>query len=132
MTSKPLLAVILLASLSILLPFYGCSEESDSPGDVVKEIFAAYNDRDFAKAYELGSSSLQEQGGGREQALARMESSWPQGTEIVDVQIVSETIDGDKATVEWSATIKTPGLPDETGSATVRLLKEEDQWRLAP
>ncbi|RJQ45039.1 MAG: DUF4878 domain-containing protein [Gaiellales bacterium] len=111
---------------------FGCGGEGASPGEVVKEIFAAYNARDFERAYEFSSSSLREQGGSREEALAFMETSWPKGTEITDIEIIDETIDGDHATVEWSATIRTPELPEESGNATVRLVKEDGQWRLAP
>jgi hypothetical protein len=109
----------------------GCGDEEDGPGEVVEEVFAAYNARDFGKVYDLSSQTLQLQAGTRDEAIAQMSSGWPQGTEVVDLEIVEETIDGDAATVKWSGTIKTPELPDEASSASVSLVREDGQWKLA-
>lgn len=125
------LITLALAALLLVLPLSGCGEEQ-APADVVREIFAAYNARDFEKAYDLSSSSLREEGGSREEALERMSVSWPQGTEIVDLEITDELIDGDKATVTWTGVIKTPELPDETGGATIDLVKEDGSWHVGP
>lgn len=129
--SRHKLITLALAALLLVLPLSGCGEDQ-TPADVVREIFAAYNARDFEKAYDLSSSSLREKGGSREEELERMSVSWPQGTEIVDLEITDELIDGDKATVTWTGVIKTPELPDETGGATIELVKEDGSWRVGP
>ncbi|MHB1381421.1 MAG: hypothetical protein ACYCXJ_04250, partial [Thermoleophilia bacterium] len=66
------------------------------------------------------------------EAVSRMSASWPQGTEIVDLEITEESIDGDRATVTWTGVIKTPELPDESGGATIELVKEDGAWRIGP
>lgn len=129
---KPRMMITLLtAALALLMILPGCGEPR-SPGDVVRSVFDAYNARDFDKAYDLSSTALQDQSGSRDDALKRMAASWPEGTEIVDFEITGEQIDGDQATVTWSGTIKTPGVPDEPGSASIALVKEDGEWRISP
>jgi hypothetical protein len=129
LNSKLLVFIIALAIVPALF-FAGCGEESGSPGDVVKQVFEAYNSRNFILVYDLSSTELQQQAGVREEAIAQMGAGWPAGTEITDLVIVEETIDGDTATVKWSGTIKTPELPDESSGATVTLVKEDGEWKL--
>ncbi|MHB1382480.1 MAG: hypothetical protein ACYCXJ_09700, partial [Thermoleophilia bacterium] len=76
MLRHKLTTLLALATLLLLLPVYGCGEEQQ-PADVVRDIFAAYNARDFEKAYDLSSSSLRETGGSKEEAVSRMSASWP-------------------------------------------------------
>lgn len=131
MIKHGLTALVLAAALALLLPLSGCGAEK-SPGEVVKEVFAAYNARDFGKVYDLSSAALQQQSGDRNKAIFLMEHNWPAGTEVVDLKVDNEAVDGDTATVTWSGTLKTPGVPDEPSSATINLVKEDGEWRVAP
>lgn len=123
---------ILLAALTVLASalMAGCGDETAAPGETVKEMFAAYNARDFGKVYDMSSTALQQQAGDREKAIAQMEAGWPPGTEITELEIIEEKVEGDSATVTWSGWIKTPELPDEPAEATVDLVKEDGEWRL--
>lgn len=116
--------IVMSASLSA-----GCGG-GESPGDAVRQIIEAYNSGDFGKVYDLSSASLKQQAGERETSIQMMASQWPPGTSVSDLEITSEQIDGDRATVGWKGTMHMPDLPDKTAGATVSLVKENGQWLL--
>ncbi len=118
---------IIIAAL-LLAPALSCDDES--PGDVVLVALQAYNDRDFNKLYDLSSASLREQLGDREQGIEIMAGTWPPGASISDIEILEENIDGDTAEVVWRGNVQMPDLPVRDTQSTIKLVREEDQWKL--
>lgn len=122
-----LLAVLALAAFMALFAA-GCGD--DSPGDVVKEALEKTSDRDFGDVYDLFSrdSSLRKQS--KDEYVADAEKDMPEEASIEDIEILEEKIDGDKATVKFKATFKTPGEPDDTDENTAKLVKEDGEWKI--
>lgn len=107
----------------------GCGGD-ENPSDVVRQIIEAYNSGDFGSVYDLSSASLKQQAGERETSIQMMASQWPPGTSVSDLEITSEQIDGDRATVGWKGTLHMPDVPDKAAGAMVTLVKENGQWLL--
>lgn len=120
---------MLVLAVLISYPIIGCGD-SDSPADVVDQSLKSYNDRDFNKVYELSSSNLQNVSESREKVTELMETSWPPGAKMVDIEITEEKIDGDHAEVAWKGTLTMPEIPDQKAGATVKLVKEDGVWRI--
>jgi len=123
-----LIAMLVLAVL-MSCPITGCGG-SDSPADVVNQSLKAYNDRDFNKVYDLSSSKLQDMSESREKVTELMETSWPPGATMVDIEVTDEKIDGDHAEVTWKGTLTMPEIPDQQAGATVNLIREDDVWKI--
>lgn len=131
MTINRMHKTTLLLALGALLALLAVSCGGESPGDVARESLEAYNQRDFGLVYDLSTQSLRDQVGDRDTAIEVMESSWPEGAEIADIEIVEESVDGDNATVSWKGTVRIPGMEDEGGESTIHLVREDGEWRLS-
>lgn len=124
-----LLVAMLVIATALSYTITGCGG-GDSPADVVEQVFQAYNDRDFNKVYDLSSSNLQGQTESREKTIEMMNASWPPNSKIVNLEITGENIDGDRAEVTWSGALTSPDIPDQQTGATVKLVKEDGNWKI--
>ncbi|MGF1449541.1 MAG: DUF4878 domain-containing protein [Opitutales bacterium] len=107
---------LLLAALcSLTLLLVGCGP---SPSSVVEDFVDAANEGDWTKAQTLST--------GQANSLISMLSGFaqePKPGDKVEIEIVSEAIDGDSATVV---------VKDQDGKeATIGLIKVDGDWKVA-
>ncbi len=121
-----MLALLLVLAAAMSLSACG----GESPSDVVERVIEAYNQQDFDTVYDASSQTLQQAAGTREAAIEMLQVSFPPGAEIIDLEITGETIDGDRATVTWTGTVKSIDLPEQKVDTEVRLIKENGEWKV--
>ena len=122
------LAVILAAAMMALLAS-GCG--GNTPSYASQDMLTMLANRDFGGAYDAFASSSQIRAQvSRDEFITQMGTSLPEGSTLTDVNISDEKIDGDKATVSWSATVKMPNAEDQSLNDSFQLVKEDDVWKV--
>ncbi|MGF1485351.1 MAG: DUF4878 domain-containing protein [Opitutales bacterium] len=111
-------ALFALLTLSTLL-FAACG--GSSPSDTVEAFFDAGNEGDFTKAQELCTGQAAQLMG---LAVSMMGDEKPEPDDKADIEIVSEEVDGDTATV----TIKDKKDGKE---AEIGLQKVDGKWKIS-
>lgn len=116
---KKYLQLIAGAMLAVILA--GSCGNSLSPGDTVKQYIYAIRDKDGDTALELSTKE-------REFSEAYFEQAGGLFKKIRKISILSEEIskNGKKAVVKYKVTYK----GDKEDSASVNLVKEDNQWKV--
>lgn len=128
--------LVLVLALAAVLSASGCG--SDEPARVVEEFLNSTADQDCEKWVELLSSeSLELFGGSREEAVKSCEESVKSlggenaRVEMVNFEALEQEINGDTATVKFSATARIEGVEDEIiEEDTATLIKENGEWKI--
>ena len=95
------------------------------------DMLTLLSNRDFSGAYDSFASSSQIRANvSKEEFVSEMGASLPEGSSMADISVSDEKIDGDNATVSWSATVKTPNSQDQPLNDSFQLTKEDDVWKV--
>jgi hypothetical protein len=128
-TAAAAMAALLAAMtlLAVLLAGCGCNTPSSATTDMIQKL----SDRQFGEAYDsFASNSEMRQKVTRDQFIAQFEAALPDGSKIEEVSITEETVDGDKATVKWQATVKLPGGEEQKLDDSFELVNENGTWKV--
>ena len=88
------------------------------------------NDYEYGQLYDLLAASSPIRGEmSREEFIDQGSNLLAPGTKLEEFRVTSETIEGDRATVEWSAVARAPGVPDSVATATASLVREDGEWK---
>ena len=121
------MAVFLVALLALAAA--GCG--GNSPSSATTDMLTLLGNRDFSGAYDAFASSSQIRANvSKEEFVSEMGASLPEGSSLSDIRITDEKIDGDTATVSWSATVKAPNVPDQQLNDSFQLTKEDGVWKV--
>lgn len=126
--------VSLLFLSALVLTFAACKKE-ETPSDVARKFFDAIENMEFDKAKLV---STEETGKMLDvlSGFANMSKEKPK-KEKSSITILSEKVDGDKATVTYKAERDSASMAAEgmTGPSsmeeTINLVKVEDQWKVS-
>lgn len=106
----------------------GCGETANTPGDVIREHVKLLNQRDFDEFYDLHAPGTLPSS--KEAYVQEIDRLFPEGSEITDVRIIGENVEGDRATVTWSSLQKIIGREEKTVEVTTSLVRENDRWKI--
>ncbi|MHB9054071.1 MAG: Rv0361 family membrane protein [Thermoleophilia bacterium] len=122
-------AVILtMAALALLAA--GCGG-SNTPTSATQDMLTLLANRDFGGAYDAFANSSQIRSQvSRDDFIKQMGASLPEGTTLSDINVTNEQIDGDKATVSWTATVKSTSAQDQPLTDSFAVVKEDDSWKV--
>ena len=122
------LAIIITAGAMLLAS--GCGS-GKTPSAATQDMLNLLADRDFGGAYDAFASSSQIRAQvSRDDFIKQMGISLPDGTTLTDINVTDEKIDGDKATVSWTATVKSTNAQDQPLTDSFALVKEDDAWKV--
>lgn len=125
LTAMMVLAILLAAPLLAT----GCGSESPSP--VTEKFIRTMSDRKFAEAYDMLAEGSPARTVSREEFVSLSEANFPAGLTFENIKIIDERIDGNKATVKWSAVTKQPNTPDENTEQELSLVQGDDgNWKV--
>ncbi len=124
------IVVAFMAAVAILaLVVAGCG--GNTPTSASQEMIEKLSSRDFGGAYDSFSSSSPVRAQiDRDTFISKMQTSLPDGTTITEFNASNEQIDGDKATVSWSAKVKMPNVDEQPLDDKFTLVKEDDTWKI--
>ncbi len=122
--------IVAIAAAFCALFATGCA---DSPGEVVKDYASKIDDMDFKAAKELCTGDLRQQMGEIDEEISKLSGEEKEKAkkvykELIDkrfkgIEILSEDIDGDNATVK---------IKNSRGDeATVKLKKVDGKWKVS-
>lgn len=104
----------------------GCGDES--PGDAVERHLQLLNDRQWDDFYEMHAGDLPD----RQEFIDSLEDSFPEGAAISSIEIVSEEVEGDRATVGVEYVLTLPAAGEQQMEQTVKLTREDGgSWKIA-
>ncbi len=106
----------------------GCDSDDDTPAEVIEEHVRLLNERKFDEFYELHASGVLPSP--EDVYLQEIEKLYPEGSEIIDVSIISEEIEGDRAKVTWSSVHRYPGQEEEAVQVTTSLVRQSGRWKI--
>lgn len=121
------LSMILLAAI-LMSAAYGCG--GNTPSSAARDMVQMLSDRQFGEAYDSFSSVSPVREIAREDFIAQMESSLPEGTTITEFSVTEEKIDGDKATVNWQAKVNMPNEEEQPLDDSFSAVKEDGTWKI--
>ena len=124
MRKSGVLACILsiLVSAIVLVGCGGAGSSSETPEQVAKAFFAAYQNKDASTTWNMMSSNTQKSG--------KNEADWEKYlnealSDPIKFTVGKVTVNGNKATAEVTATVSGQSSP-----ATVPLVKENGAWKV--
>lgn len=120
------LAAVLLVLLAAPLSVLGCG--GSDPGQAAQQFLNLMNDRKFGEAYDLLASGSPARSISREDFVSMSEANFPPDLRLGNIRIAEQKVEGDKATVKWTAITKQANTPDENTEQELSLVKENDQW----
>lgn len=126
---KSILWITTAAALVLVIMLFatGCGK---SPSSTASEFTKAINERNFGAAYDMLASNSPVRAIAREDFIKNAEASMPQGSVLENFQVTEEKIEGDTATVKWSALQKVPGQTDEPINSSWTMVKENEEWKI--
>ncbi len=95
---------------------------------MIREHVRLLNERKFDEFYELHASGVLPPT--EDVYLKQIEQLFPQGTEITDVDIIKEEIEGDRARVTRSSRYQYPGREDRVLEVTTSLVRKNGRWKI--
>jgi hypothetical protein len=106
----------------------GCG--GNTPSSAANDMVQMLSDRQFGQAYDSFSSASPVREIQKEDFIAQMEASLPEGTTITEFSVTEEKIDGDKATVNWKAKVKMPDAEEQILDDSFSAVKEDGTWKI--
>ena len=126
--AKPLVFGLAIPVLLLSLVLAGCG--SLSPSEVVEKQIGLLNDNEYGELYDmLAPGSPIRQDMTRDEFIEQGSTLLAPGTRLEEFKVTRETVEGDEATVEWSAIARASGVPDSVASATATLIRENGEWK---
>jgi hypothetical protein len=133
--SLQLLALLIILMMSATVAACGGDEDGGNagppPSQTVQSFVEAVNRGDYDRIYDLHSAPIQQEFT-RDELARIIKSVYPEGTRLEDFEVVSEVINGNKATVTYKVKIIPPGAGagGEAQEKSVGLLLENQDWKL--
>ena len=124
------MAVTLMMTVMALTALVASGCGGNTPGSASNEMVQRLSDRKFDEAYDSLSASSPIRQVKREDFIAQMSASLPEGTTITEFSITEEKTEGDKSTVSWKAKVNIPGHNDQTLDDKFDLVNEDGTWKV--
>jgi len=122
-------AIVMMVAVLPLLAS-GCG--GNTPTSAATDMMQLITDHKYGEVYDSFSSDSPVRAQiNRDDFVAQMESSFPAATTISEFTVTEEKIDGDKATVNWTAKISTPDGQEEPLNDKFELVLEDGTWKVS-
>jgi hypothetical protein len=123
MTTALLLGILALVTS-------GCG--GNSPSSASTDMMQLITDHKFGDAYDSFSSTSSVRAEvNRDDFVSQMGATFTESITVSDFTVTEEKIDGDTATVSWTAKIKMPDGQEQPLNDKFQLVKEDGTWKVS-
>jgi len=108
----------------------GCGGNTPTQG--ANDMMQLIINRDYGAAYDaFSSASPVKHELNRDDFISQMQASFPEVATLGDFNVTDEQIDGDSATVSWTAKITLPDGQEQPLNDKFQMVKEDGTWKVS-